>query len=217
MAVLSSPTPITIVDYGTGNLASIANMLRHIGVPAEISSDPAQVRKARRLILPGVGHFDFGMTALRSSGLLDALNDRVQGDGIPVLGICLGAQLLTRRSDEGNLPGLGWIQAETVSFSRGRLGPNLRIPHMGWSDTTFSPKEPLFKGAEASPRFYYVHSFHLACDKPENEICWGHHGYRFTAGIRSGHVCGVQFHPEKSHQFGMQLLRSFSASTESPQ
>ena len=210
-------TPITIVDYGAGNLASIVSMLRHIGVPAEICSDPKRIREAKRLILPGVGHFDFGMTNLRSSGLADALNGRVQGDGIPLLGICLGAQLLTRRSAEGTSQGLGWIQADTIAFDRSRLGPELRIPHMGWSDTTFERSEPLFQHTPESPRFYYVHSFHLACDKPENEICWSHHGYRFAAGIRAGNVCGVQFHPEKSHRFGMQLLRNFAASTECSQ
>jgi imidazole glycerol-phosphate synthase subunit HisH len=202
---------ITIVDYGTGNLRSIANMLSRIGAESKISGVHDDLLRASKIILPGVGHFDFGMQALRKSGLETILNQRALEDQIPVLGICLGAQLLTRRSDEGNEPGLGWIKAETVSFDRQRIGEGRPIPHMGWTETAPKSAGGLFDGFTSDPRFYYVHSFHLRCDNQENELCYATYGYRFVAGIQHKNIVGVQFHPEKSHRFGMQLLRNFVA------
>lgn len=201
---------IVIVDYGTGNLRSIKNMFARIGVASQISGDPSIVAGASKLILPGVGHFDFGMTSLRSSSLFEILNDKALNQRTPLLGICLGAQLLTQRSDEGNEPGLGWIEAETIRFDRNRLDANCRIPHMGWTATEFTAEQSLFHGLESPSRFYYVHSFHLSCKNSHNEMCHAVYGYRFTAGIRRDNIMGVQFHPEKSHRFGMQVLRNFA-------
>lgn len=201
---------ITIIDYGTGNLRSIANVLRVLGVPSCITSNPSDIDRATKLILPGVGHFDFGMTNLRQSALIEPLNDAVLVRKIPVLGICLGAQLLTRGSQEGQLPGLGWIEADTIAFDRTRMPSHLRVPHMGWADTTVRANQPLFEGLE-HPRFYYVHSFHMVCDHPDNEMCHAIHGYSFVAGICKQHILGVQFHPEKSHRFGKIVLKNFAA------
>jgi glutamine amidotransferase len=201
---------ITIIDYGAGNLASIQNMLRRLGHPALITSDPAVVSAAHKLLLPGVGAFDYGMSRLRASGMADALNYAVIGRLTPILGICLGAQLLTRRSDEGQLPGLGWFDAETVAFDRPKLTQGERIPHMGWTDLEVPRPHPLLTDLPEAPRFYFVHSFHLQCRHGEEVIATAHHGYSFAAGIARGHIVGVQFHPEKSHKFGMKVLDNFA-------
>ena len=209
---------ISIVDYGAGNIRSVQNMLRSIGTRAEIASTPEQVLAADRLILPGVGHFDHGMASLNERGLIPALNARVLEDGVPVLGICLGAQLIARRSEEGERPGLGWIEADVVAFDRDRMDRPPQVPHMGWAETWISP------GAVASgtladrfarvipdnARYYFVHSFHLECDRPETVVLRARHGYEFAAGVAQGNVLGVQFHPEKSHRFGKALLEAFA-------
>lgn len=200
---------ITIIDYGAGNIRSMVNMLRSLGVKSLVSGDPAEIGAAHRLILPGVGHFDHGMKALHGRGLVDALNRRVLEDGIPILGICLGAQLLTRGSDEGSEPGFGWIDARTVAFARDKLGLALRVPHVGWADTWALRDNPLSLAIPSDARFYYVHSFHLECRRDENAILAAHHGYDFTAGIHRDNILGLQFHPEKSHRYGMQVLKSF--------
>ncbi len=201
---------LTIIDYGAGNLRSIANMLRALGIQSRITNEPTGLHGASGLILPGVGHFDFGMKSLRSSGMLDVLEEMVLDQKVPLLGICLGAQLLTRRSDEGSLAGLGWIEGETVRFDRSRLGDHLRVPHMGWSDTYCEIGHPLFAGFQETPRFYYVHSFHLRCERKEDELCYSDHGYRFVSGVYRDNILGVQFHPEKSHRFGKVILRNFA-------
>jgi glutamine amidotransferase len=202
---------ITIIDYGAGNIKSVANMLRAIGVKSQISADPSMIAEAERLILPGVGHFDFGMNALADRGLIDALNKRVQDQGIPLLGICLGAQLLTRRSDEGERPGLGWIAAETVAFDRKKMDDRLRLPHMGWSDVWATQANPLLDQDKQDARFYHVHKYHLRCDHTESAILSSYYGYDYVTGIQAENVLGVQFHPEKSHRFGMDVLKRFAA------
>jgi len=201
---------ITIVDYGLGNLRSIQNMLRRAGVASTISGDGAELARAERIILPGVGHFRYGMDRLRERGLVEVLNQRVLGDRVPALGICLGGQLIGRHSQEGDCAGLGWIDMDTVAFDRARLGPADKVPHMGWADTA-SKGHPLFADMPDDPRFYYVHSFHFACDNPADVICEAQHGYRFASGVAHGNVIGVQFHPEKSHAFGRQLLKNWAA------
>lgn len=201
---------ITIVDYDAGNPRSIINMLQYLGIEARISGDAETVAAAERLILPGVGKFDWGMQRLHDKGLVDALNHAVQARRKPILGICLGAQLLTRASEEGDLPGLGWIAAETRAFETSRMGASLRIPHIGWSDTSWATEKRLTP-EDVDPRYYYVHSYHLHCDDPADELCRTRHGYDFTAGVERGHIYGVQFHPEKSLAFGMAVLRRFSA------
>ena len=200
---------IGIVDYGLGNLRSIQNMLHRIGLKSVISYDSMTLRAAERLILPGVGHFRYGMDCLRERGLIDVLNERALEARVPVLGICLGAQLLGRHSEEGDAAGLGWIAMNTVAFDRSRLAGSDKLPHMGWADTV-GAVHPLFKGMGEAPRFYYVHSFHFSCDEPQDVLCEATHGYRFQAGVMKGNIIGVQFHPEKSHIFGKQLLKNWA-------
>lgn len=202
---------ITIVDYDTGNIRSIVNMLRALGVESRISGEPGQIATAERLILPGVGHFDHGMSELRKRGLVAPLERRVREEGMPILGICLGAQLLTRSSEEGSLPGLGWIDGRTVRFDRARMNARLRVPHMGWADTWAMRDNPLLEDASGDARFYYVHGYHIVCDDPAQAILGAHHGYDFISGVKRANVLGVQFHPEKSHRFGMRVLRNFAA------
>ena len=202
---------ITIIDYDTGNIKSIVNMLRAIGAPSRISSDAGEIATAEKLILPGVGHFDYGMAELEKRGLIAVLNKRVLEERVPILGICLGAQLLTRGSEEGVRPGLGWIDGKTVRFDRARMGPNLRVPHMGWADTWTGHDHPLTRGLPQDMRFYFVHSYHIVCDRPDQIMLQARHGYAFVAGVAHDNILGVQFHPEKSHRFGMAMLRNFVA------
>lgn len=204
---------ITIVDYDAGNIKSIQNMLRAIGATSMVSKSTEDLARASKIILPGVGHFDYGMGQLRASGLVDVLNLRVARDRTPLLGICLGAQLLTRGSEEGRSPGLGWIDAQTVKFDRSRMHETNRVPHIGWSQTVQTKQNPLSQGLGDDARFYFVHSYHIACDDPDQEILRAHYGYDFTCGVQKDNILGVQFHPEKSHRFGMQLLRNFVAWT----
>lgn len=185
-------------------------MLSRAGAPSVISADHAELRSASKLILPGVGHFRYAMEALRERGLVDVIRDRVIDAGVPLLGICLGAQLLGRHSEEGDCAGLDLVPMDVVAFDRPRMGGAAKVPHMGWA-TTAHQGAPLFQGMEPSPRFYYVHSYHFRCDDPAMVICTAEHGYRFTAGFARGHIAGVQFHPEKSHVYGQQLLANFAS------
>jgi glutamine amidotransferase len=197
---------IAIVDYGMGNLASIANMLRRVGVPAAVTGDPAAIAAADRLILPGVGAFDTGMRSLRERGLVEVLERRARADRVPLLGICLGLQLLARSSEEGSLPGLGWLDAEVVRFR----GEGLKVPHVGWNTVRPARREGLFEGAGAEPRFYFVHAFHLRAGPGAEVLGTTVHGAPFPSAVGAGNLLGVQFHPEKSHRFGMALLRNFA-------
>jgi len=201
---------IVIVDYGLGNLGSMANMLKKIGTEVAVSSDPSIIGTAHKLILPGVGTFDEGMKNLQpSSGLVKVLNKRVLEDKIPVLGVCLGMQLLGKRSEEGQLPGLGWLDAKTIRFKFQDANANLKIPHMGWNQLTVCQTHLLFAGLEEVNRFYFVHSYHVVCANPNNILSTTSYGLDFTSAIVKDNIMGVQFHPEKSHKFGMRLLKNF--------
>ncbi len=199
---------IVIIDYGMGNLGSIRNMLKKIGAPAEISSEPAEISRAEKLILPGVGAFDHGMRSLADRGLIPLLNNLVLEEKRQILGICLGMQLLTQRSEEGCLPGLGWIAGETRRF-RFPNGMGLKIPHMGWNEVKPITGSPLFAGYEESPCFYFVHSYHVFCDDPADTLSTTFYGYEFVSAVKRGNIMGTQFHPEKSHKFGLRLLKNF--------
>ena len=201
---------ITIIDYGAGNLASIRNMLHCLHVESEITSDPDKIGQAQKLILPGVGAFDHGMQNLQKRNLLDVLNQKVLTEKIPILGICLGVQLFTKRSDEGTLPGLGWIDAETVQFDKTALTENERVPHMGWRDVELNQPSCLAKDLPTDSRFYFVHSYHLRCHSPSDVLFSASYGYSFPSGVEKGNIYGVQFHPEKSHRFGKRLLANYA-------
>ncbi len=200
---------IVIVNYGLGNSGSILNMLRKIGCQeAVISSDPRDVMSATGLILPGVGHFDQGMRNLSALGMIEPLKKRVVRDGVPILGICLGMQMLARHSEEGCEEGLGLVRGEVVRF-RCRGEQALKIPHMGWNKVRFVDGTSLATGLEDEARFYFVHSYHMVCDRPEEILAVTEYGYEFVSAVSSGPICGVQFHPEKSHRFGMAFFRNF--------
>jgi glutamine amidotransferase len=185
-------------------------MLKKISAQSLISNDPAEIERADKLILPGIGAFDEGMGRLRNTGLISLLNRRVLEEQTPVLGICLGMQLLTRRSEEGEArePGLGWIEADTRRFNLA-AGSGLRIPNMGWNFVDFDPCNPLAHDMPEDARFYFVHSYHPVCDHPRDQFITATYGYPFAAGIHRANIYGVQFHPEKSHKFGMRLLKNF--------
>jgi glutamine amidotransferase len=200
---------ITIVDYGVGNLGSIRNMLKKVGFECQITSDPAAIREASKLVLPGVGAFDAGMRQLQESGLIPALRERVMEHRVPILGICLGMQLLTRRSEEGQLAGLGWVDAEVTRF---RFEPDsgLKVPHMGWNLVHPRKESLLLRDAEEEERFYFVHSYYVQCKNRDDVLLTAQYGYEFDAAFACDNIMGVQFHPEKSHKFGMRLLRNFA-------
>ncbi len=200
---------IVIIDYGVGNLSSIQNMLKKIGIDSIISNKEEDSINADKLILPGVGHFDYGMQHLLESGLVEALNKKILTDKTPILGICLGVQLLTQSSEEGKEKGLGWIKGKTVAFDKTKLDGNHKIPHMGWTDVKDYEKSKLFTGMYDEPRFYFVHSYHLQLDNPADVLATANYGYDFIAGIEHENILGVQFHPEKSHKYGMKLLENF--------
>ncbi|MCG6533284.1 MAG: imidazole glycerol phosphate synthase subunit HisH [Syntrophales bacterium LBB04] len=202
---------IVIIDYGMGNLGSVMNMLKKIGAQTSISSEPVKIAHADKLILPGVGAYDNGMQNLSSRGLVDILNDKVLNERTPILGICLGAQLLTRSSEEGTLPGLGWIDAESVRFQFPKGSNNLKIPHMGWNEISIKRENNLLCGFEDKPRFYFVHSYYLKCANSEEVIATSIHGIEFAAAVNKGNIWGTQFHPEKSHQFGLRVIKNFCA------
>lgn len=201
---------IGIIDYGAGNLGSIQNMLRKIGVPSVITSDPEQIASFNKLILPGVGSFQYGMNKLEESGLVNILNKKVLEEKVPILGICLGLQLMTSRSEEGDAKGLGWLDAETIRFRIDKTNSTLKVPHMGWNDTIVRRESKLFKDMYEEPRFYYVHSYHVHCEQPDHILTTAIYSYEFVSGMENGNIMGVQFHPEKSHKFGMKLLKNFT-------
>jgi glutamine amidotransferase len=205
-----SRTPIVVVDYGMGNLGSIMNMLKKVGAKAIRSSSASDVDRAGKLILPGVGAFDAGMKNLSELGLVPVLNRRVIEGRTPILGICLGMQLLARGSEEGQLPGLGWVDADVLKFRfDGIHDKGLKIPHMGWNTVEVGAESRLFGDMGPDPRFYFVHSYHVRCNNEENVLARTFYGYEFVSAVMRDNILGVQFHPEKSHKFGMRLLGNF--------
>ncbi|OAN55084.1 imidazole glycerol phosphate synthase subunit HisH [Magnetospirillum moscoviense] len=195
-----------IVNLGLGNLGSVQAALWRHHAQSTITFDPKVIAQAPRLLLPGVGSFDAAMDRLRASGLDELLRQRALGDGVPLLGICLGMQLLLERSDEGHLPGLAWISGRLDRFQPQAGRP---VPHMGWNTVTPSPSSRLFTGMRADARYYFVHSFR-ATGVPDGDVAgstW--YGDNFASAVEKGSVAGVQFHPEKSHQDGAQIFRNF--------
>ncbi len=196
---------VTIVDYGVGNLGSIANMIKKIGYESIITSSSKEIEKAEKLILPGVGSFDNGIKNLREFGLIEILNQKVLKDKVPILGICLGMQLMTKSSEEGILPGLGWVDAKTKRF----ISPTLKIPHMGWNIVNHHKKSKLFDELESEKRYYFVHSYYVEIETGEELLTTSPYIVEFTSSFEKNNIIGVQFHPEKSHQFGMKILKNF--------
>ena len=206
---MQRPTLIAIIDYGMGNVGSIANMLRKVGAEATITSDPDTIRAADKLILPGVGAFDNGMRELNHRGLVPVLQREVVDRGKSILGVCLGMQLFAESSEEGSARGFGWIQGRAVRFPVAHAGSPIKVPHMGWNTTNPVHDDLLFDGLDADSRFYFVHSFHVTCDD-SSVLARTRYGDQFVSAVRHRNIVGVQFHPEKSHRFGMRLLRNFA-------
>jgi len=202
---------ITIIDYGMGNLGSIKNMFKYIGVEATIESDVDKIKNAPKILLPGVGSFDTAMKKINESDLIEVLNEKALKEQVPVLGICLGMQLLTNSSEEGNLAGLGWIDAKTISF-KNRIDKKYRIPHMGWNIVNQSNESLLTSNFEEfiESRFYFVHSYFVKVEDEKNSILKSNYGVEFDSAIQKDNIYGAQFHPEKSHKFGMKLFENFA-------
>ena len=192
-----------------GNLGSMLNMFKRIGMKASIEADPEVIRRSKKLVLPGVGAFDAAMARINGvPGLLDVLRNKALTERIPVLGVCLGMQLLTRSSEEGVLAGLDWIPGITQRFPR---QDGLKVPHMGWNIACPTTPSALTQGVADQSRYYFVHSYRVQVDDPQDSLMRSHYGIDFDAAIGRNNVYGVQFHPEKSHRFGMQILRNFAA------
>ena len=200
---------IAIINYGLGNLTSIQNMCKRLGIDATITSDPEVIANASKLLLPGVGHFKRGMENLHSSGLKGLLDELVLEKKKPVLGICLGAQLMTKHSEEGDVEGLGWVDAVTVRFDSSRIN-GLKIPHMGWSEISVTDQNPLWSNLPTNPRFYFVHTYHFLFQEKAEVSATCSHSYDFACAFQKDNIYGTQFHPEKSHKFGMRVLENFN-------
>lgn len=203
---------ITVVDYGVGNIGAILNMLEYLGIEAEARCNPSDIEHAEKLILPGVGAFDKAMSTLRSRGLIPSLDKAVLQRKVPVLGVCLGMQLLARRSEEGQEAGLGYIDADVRRITL-PLESSLKVPHIGWMEIQPTQRSPLFDPTRQTERFYFDHGYHMVCDDAGDVSATIEYSARLCCAVGRGNVFGVQFHPEKSHRFGMRLLDSFGQMT----
>lgn len=202
---------VTIIDYGVGNIGSIVNMLKKVGSDSIITSDPEQLKKAEKIVLCGIGAFDDGMTKLENMNIVDVLKQKVLEDKTPILGVCLGMQLFTKGSEEGDMEGLGFIDAYTkrFDFSEMKTEKTLRVPHMGWNVARPVKSSKLYERMYQEPRFYFVHSYYVSLNNPQDELLQTQYGISFTSSFEKDNIIGVQFHPEKSHKYGMRLYENF--------
>lgn len=201
---------IIVIDYGMGNLGSILNMLKKIGARATASKEPDDVLNAEKIILPGVGSFDNAMDKLHRLGYVKVLFQKVIIEKTPILGICLGMQLFGRKSEEGNYGGLGWLNAETVRFQFREEENKFKIPHMGWNNVIAYKESPFFPFGEKETSFYFVHSYYMHCVDSNDILTCTHYGFDFTSAVCHDNILGVQFHPEKSHRFGLVFFKAFN-------
>lgn len=198
---------IAIIDYGVGNLNAFVNIYKKLSIPIIIAKTKADLEQSEKIILPGVGAFDYAIGKLNQSGMRETLDDMILNKKKPVLGICVGMQILAKSSEEGVLPGLGYIDA-TVKKLPEHTGVNL--PHMGWNDVHPENNIPIFASLEQAPLFYFLHSYYFVCNNREDILATAYYGENFTCAAGSGNIFGVQFHPEKSHSYGIRLLENFS-------
>ncbi len=201
---------IKIVDYGLGNISAFSNMYKRMNLPAMAAKTAVELEGATKIILPGVGAFDHAMERLDASGMRDTLERLVRVDRVPVLGICVGMQILASGSDEGRLPGLGWVPGRVRAFKNEEQSRNLPLPHMGWNDVAPVSGSHLLDGLESDARFYFLHSYFFECEQQEHVVASCEYGVNFSCAVRAGNVYGVQFHPEKSHHYGALLLKNFA-------
>jgi glutamine amidotransferase len=199
-------TNVTLVHYGLGNIQAFANIYHRLNIPVTIADRAEQIEKAEKIILPGVGAFDTAMAKLNASGMRGALDKAVLEHKVPVLGVCVGMQMMAERSEEGTLPGLGWVEGNVVHFNRAEDAP---LPHMGWNDVDPTDTDTLFKNI-INPSYYFLHSYILAPKNNADILAFTPYHGEFPSAIRKGHIYGTQFHPEKSHRWGIDLLQNFA-------
>jgi glutamine amidotransferase len=201
---------IAVVDYGLGNVCAFANIYRRLGIPVKLARSAADLSDASHLILPGVGAFDWAMKRLDDSGMRGALDEMVLHQRRPVLGVCVGMQMMGESSEEGEAAGLGWVAAKVRRFNEVHLQSMTHLPHMGWNDVEAVRTENLFAELGNGPRFYFLHSYYVDSQDGDKVLAWSVYGERFACAIQRGNILGVQFHPEKSHSWGVQLLKNFA-------
>ncbi|MDR1610870.1 MAG: imidazole glycerol phosphate synthase subunit HisH [Candidatus Symbiothrix sp.] len=201
---------ITIINYGSGNIKAIGNIYERLNIPFKIANIPEEIKNSEKLLLPGVGAFDETISMLDESGFRKALDHEVLVNKIPVLGICVGMQILAQKSEEGNLPGLGWIEGEVKKIDKSTLLHKPKLPHLGWNSIEIKRESDLFTGINEEDGFYFLHSYHFVTDHKENVLATTFYGSELASAVNRDNVFGVQFHPEKSHQNGIQLLKNFA-------
>jgi imidazole glycerol-phosphate synthase subunit HisH len=201
---------ITIVDYGLGNIRAFLNMYHRLNIEAKTATTAAALAGASKVVLPGVGSFDDAMARLEQSGMREVLDDLALRQRVPILGVCVGMQMLGHGSDEGALPGLGWINGRVKSLESRPLAGTLPVPHMGWNDVRPVAKSRLFDQLDSGARFYFLHSYYFDCARDEDQLAVADYGSEFACAVHADHIFGVQFHPEKSHHYGARLLQNFA-------
>jgi glutamine amidotransferase len=201
---------ITLIDYGVGNLFAFQNVYKRLDIPTRIAKTQDDLVGAKKLILPGVGSFDYAMGQLNASGMRRKLDELVLEKKIPIIGICVGMQIMGNRSDEGKFEGLKWIDSEILKFDESLIQHRTKLPHMGWNDVAPVKNHPLFEGLEKEAIFYFLHSFYFKCNNPKDIIAVSDYGLSFSSAVNKDNIYGIQFHPEKSHQYGQKLLHNFA-------
>jgi len=201
---------ITIIDYGLGNIRAFVNVYERLNIRTRIVSTAKELAEAKKIILPGVGAFDYAMSQLNASGMRDELEKQVLENKIPIMGICVGMQMLAKKSDEGKLPGLGWIDGEVKLFDTSKIPYKIRLPHMGWNNINPETNCQLLSGFNPQSRFYFLHSYYFVCNKLENIISTTEYGITYCSAVNEDNIYGIQFHPEKSHSNGTHLLHNFA-------
>jgi glutamine amidotransferase len=201
---------ITIIDYGVGNINAFVNVYKRLNVPVKIAKTAVDLEDAQKIILPGVGHFDHAMTQLIKSGMREKLDELVLEKKVPVIGICVGMQMMGNDSDEGTMRGLGWIDASIKKFDESKIRQVTRLPHMGWNDVASVKVNPLFEGLETAALFYFLHSYYFECNDSSDILATSEYGGLFTCAAHHKNIYGIQFHPEKSHSYGERLLHNFA-------
>jgi len=201
---------ITLIDYGVGNIFAFQNVYKRLDIPTKIAKTSQDLVDVQKLILPGVGSFDYAMSQLNASGMREKLDELVIVKKVPVIGICVGMQMMGNRSDEGKSEGLKWINSEILKFDENLIQQRTKLPHMGWNDVMPVNNHPLFRGLEKDAIFYFLHSFYFKCNNPSDSIAFSEYGISFSSAVNRDNIYGIQFHPEKSHQYGEKLLHNFA-------
>lgn len=201
---------ITLIDYGVGNIFAFQNVYKRLDIPTKIAKTASDLEHTEKIILPGVGSFDYAMKRLNASGMREKLDELVLQNKVPVIGICVGMQMMGNKSDEGREDGLKWIDADILKFDENLIRQRTKLPHMGWNDVTPVKDHPLFYGLEKNAIFYFLHSYYFNCNNPADILAVSDYGLQFTSAANRNNIFGIQFHPEKSHQYGEKLLNNFA-------